>query len=605
MIKKSIFRRIILAILFALIAGACANIVAPTGGPIDEDPPVVLRSTPPNYSTHYKGQDVRIFFDEFVELKNLRQNLLVSPPLAKDPEVRVRGRSIIMSVEDTLAPNTTYNFFFGESIVDITEGNPIPNFQFVVSTGSYVDSLSVAGSVVNALTLEPEEGIFVMMYDDVFDSVPMLERPVYLSKTDKDGNFFISNMRDGEYLMFALKDMNSNYLYDNPDEKIAFLDSLVRPEYAGLIRTGLPEESLTGEGDTINLNDTLSRERISQDLISENDTVHLSDTLAIMPEKKITHYQLYLFQEKDTTQRLLSTSLVRKGRIDLVFRIPPDSVILEDYREPLPDQWLIKESNKRGDTISFWFTDIERDSLFLKVFDRERLIDSTRVSLVPRVQRGRGAPREEEPAALSISTPTVSARKHDYYKRFTLLSQTPIRFFNPDSVEFFINDTIPVQLDFEFTDPANRRLELTQLLEKDTTYRMFFPPGSMEDIFGNTNDTLRYSFRTTSPENYGAILVNLQLPDKGDDQEYILELLNDKWERVSEKIISENRIYRFEHLPAAHFRIRLVHDRNKNGEWDTGSYLEGIQPETVFIYPDRVQTRINWEVEVLWDASPD
>ena len=648
--------RNLILFLTLFLAAACANIVAPTGGPRDEDPPVVLRSTPPNYSTHYKGQDVRIFFDEFVELKDLRQNMLVSPPLENDTEVRVRGRSIIMSIEDTLASNTTYNFFFGESIVDITEGNAIPNFQFVVSTGSYVDSLSLAGNVVNALTLEPEEGVFVMMYDKIFDSVPMLKRPVYLSKTDKEGNFFIGNMRDGEYLMFGLKDVNSNYLYDSADEKIAFLDSLVRPEFAG--HPGRPGiEADDPEIQDEELSDEVSPEDSDRMETSLNDTLQVADTLHLAATNEITRYKMFLFQEKDTVQRLMSATLVRKGRINFAFRSPVDSVHVREFRDPLPDDWKIREYNKTRDTLSFWFADLGRDSLFLEVFDRERLLDTIKISLTPRIARGRGAPTEDDVPALNISTPTVSARKQPFYRKFELLSQTPLQHILVDSVKAFISDSIPFPVEFGFIDQANRRLQMTPELKPDSSYRVKILPGAITDIFGAVNDTLNYVFRTTTSEDYGYIMVNIQLPVEetktvvatdtvattADDDihlitdelvsesefymdadtifaldslaadtlkapeeiQYILQLLTEKWEIVAEKIITENRIYNFEHLPASTFRLRLVHDRNRNGKWDTGNYLDGVQPEMVSVYHEKVQSRLNWEVEVLWDLNSE
>ena len=607
-------------IVIAILLAACANIVAPTGGPIDEDPPVVLRSTPPNYSTYYKGQDVRIFFDEFVELKNLRQNLLVSPPLQNDPEVRVRGRSIIMSVADTLMEKTTYNFFFGESIVDITEGNAIPNFQFVVSTGSYVDSLSVMGNVKNALTLEPEEGVFVMLYDDVFDSVPMLQRPVYLSKTDKEGNFFISNMRDGEYLMFALKDVNSNYLYDSPDEMIGFVDSLIKPEFTA----HLGSEKEMAETDTLN-GDSIAVTSIEpNDRVAElpNDTLdNVADSLPDLQMKsEITRYELFLFQEEDTLQRLMSSTLTRKGRISFAFRAPVDSVHFIDYKDPLPENWSIIEYNRNRDTLAVWFTESDRDSLFLKVYDQERLLDTVNISLTVRTPRARGTAQQEEGPVLNISTPTLKARKQPFFRSFELVSQTPVLDFNADSVQVFVSDSIPVEAEFEFTDNAKRRLHFKSFLEQDSTYLIRLLPGTLTDMFGATNDTLSYSFRTTKREDYGYILANITLPVIVEDdtlindindtieepeqkKQFLLQLLTEKFEIVDEKIITESDIYQFEYLPASTFRLRLVEDRNRNGMWDTGNYLDGVQPEKVYVYPDNIQSRLNWDVEVIWDIS--
>lgn len=587
------------AISILIFGAACANVVAPTGGPKDEAPPVVLRSVPANYSTFYKGQDVRVFFDEFVEVKNLSQNLLVSPPLEKNPEVRVKGRSIIMSLSDTLLPNTTYNFFFGESIVDITEGNAIPNFQFIFSTGSYVDSLSVRGQVVNALTLEPEEGVFVMLYDNVYDSVPMLQRPVYLSKTNKEGQFSISNMKQGNYLMFSLRDANSNYLYDSSDEKISFLDSLIQPEYAIPLTAATPSDVLDEEGEPDTNNDLNGAESING--FTEDLSDSLPETEILSQQVKVQEYKLFLFQETDTVQRVLSSSSPRKGRVNIAFRVPVDSIAIREYREPVDD--FIKEFNGRRDTLSLWFAQTERDSLFLELRINDREPDSLKLSLAQRASRGgRGAARAETDPALTITASSVTAnRRQPYFKNLELLSTVPVSSFNSDSVSLFVSDSIPVEdLVFRFADSAQRRLQIESLLEPDSSYTLMVLPGAFTDLFGAINDTLQVRFKTTTPSDYGSILVNLTLPEENDQSSFLLQLLNEKWEMVAQKQVSESRVYTFEHLAAANFRLRLVLDENQNGQWDTGNYLKGVQPEKVIIYPDLTQTRLNWEVEVIW-----
>lgn len=593
------FAQIFFLMVILLWAG-CANVVAPTGGPIDEDPPVVVRSTPSNYSTHYKGQDVRIWFDEFVELKNLRQNFLVSPPLENDPEVRIRGRSIIMQIEDTLAKNTTYNFFFGESIVDITEGNAIPNFQFVVSTGSYLDSLSVRGKVLNSLTHKPEEGIFVMLYDDVFDSVPMLKRPVYLSKTNKEGEFMITNMRQGEYLMFALKDMNANYLYDTPDEKIAFLDSLITPEFAGHIQQHVGQEEPEGEAEV----ERPGAEANGNGLIAPNDTLP-GDTLLAPPAADIKNYTLYLFQEKDTVQRLVSAVPERKGKINLAFRSPVDSVTIRSYTDPLPEDWYIREYSKNRDTLGLWFAQAPSDTLYLEVSDRGVVLDSVVVSTTPRPARGRGAPREEDTPTLNITAPDISARKHPFFKNFTLRSQTPLAGFEADSLSLLVNDSVPVATDFRISGQASRTLVMLKELEPDTAYRLVAMPGALTDIFGAVNDTLTWSFKATTSADYGSFLVNLTISPDDNVPQYILQLLDDKWDVKEYKIIEDSGTYRFDYLAAGNYRLRLVYDTNANGIWDTGNYLKGIQPERVSVYHEQVQARLNWEVELIWGILPE
>jgi hypothetical protein len=584
------FFRAYLFIFLTLFIYSCANVVAPSGGPKDEDPPRVLRSTPANQSIRYQGDDVRIFFDEFVTLKNLNQNLLVSPPLPSQPEVRVRGRSIIMSVNDTLAENTTYVFFFGESIVDITEGNPIPNFRYVVSTGDFVDSLSVRGTVRNALTLEPEAGVFVMLYDNVYDSVPMKERPLYVSKTDANGRFTITNMRMSEYLMFALRDMNANFLYDNPDETIAFIDSLIRPEYAATV---VFEEEPTDNDETEEFSET-EEGNVSSDTISQARRRPL--------ENDLVSYNMFLFKEKDTHQRILSASLIQRGKVNLAFRIPTDSVSIRDYRNPFDYDWYIPEYNPNRDTLTLWMPDMQRDSLFLEITDRGK-VDSLRLSMIPRQPRTTG--RRAATTADTIQ-PTTNLRASNlrtgnllpYFQQPVIISETPLQSIDTENILLLMSDTIELVPEFRFTDNISRRLELTNNLENNGNYRLIFNKNSVYDIFGHTNDSVAFRFRTDNPENYGTILVNISLPQP--NEQYILQLLNQKLELVSEKVISASNIYAFQHLNAGTYRLRLIHDENRNYKWDTGNYLQKIQPEPVFLLTEPIQARINWEIETIW-----
>jgi hypothetical protein len=589
------FFRVNIFILIALVIYGCANVVAPSGGPKDEDPPTVLRSNPPNQSTRYQGDDVRIFFDEFVTLKNLSQNLLVSPPLPSQPEVKVRGRSIIMSLNDTLVQNTTYVFFFGEAIVDITEGNAIPNFRFVVSTGDFVDSLSVRGTVRNALTLEPEAGVFVMLYDNVYDSVPLKERPLYVSKTDANGRFTITNMRMSEYLMFALRDINANFLYDNPDETIAFIDSLIRPEYAATV---VFEEKPTDNDETEEFSET-EEGNVSSDTISQ--------TRRRPDDKDLVSYNMFLFKEKDTHQRILSASLTQRGKVNLAFRIPTDSVSIRDYRDPFDYEWHIPEYNPTRDTLTLWMPDMKRDSLFLEITDRGR-VDSLRISMTPRQPRTTG---RRGAATADTIQPTTNLRASNlragnllpYFQQPVFISETPLQSINTENILLLMSDSIELAPEFRFIDKLNRQLELANALENNGTYRLIFNKNSITDIFGHTNDSIAFRFRTDNAESYGTILVNISLPQP--DEQYILQLLNPKLELISEKVISTSKTYAFQHLNAGTYRLRLIHDVNRNRQWDTGNYLQRIQPEPVFILAEPIQLRINWEIEMIWSVSKE
>ncbi len=217
---------------------SCANPVAPTGGPKDETPPVVLSSEPLNRSVNFTGKEIRLTFDEFVQVKNTNEQVVISPPFKKNPEYQIRGKSVVIRFDDTLKSHTTYTLFFGESISDITESNPLVNYWCVFSTGPVIDSLSLKGTVRNAFTLMPEENVLVMLYEPAGDSVPYKERPFYVSRSNKEGQFRFYNLRNQPLQLFALKESNGNYLYDAVNEWIAFSDTLVLPYYANSCRKG-------------------------------------------------------------------------------------------------------------------------------------------------------------------------------------------------------------------------------------------------------------------------------------------------------------------------------------------------------------------------------
>lgn len=215
--------RIFLSIGLALLGMSCAQVVAPTGGEKDISPPEIIEAQPPIGQLNFNEKSFTIEFDEFIKLRNINKQLLVSPPLKYDLESRIKGKSLAVEIEDTLKENTTYVINFGNAIVDITEQNPLEGFKYIFSTGSSIDSLSLSGTIVNAFDLEAQEDFNVQLYrSNAFDSLPINSLPDYVSKVDKDGNFTITNIGAGTYMLFGIKDGNDNYLFDRPDEEIAF-----------------------------------------------------------------------------------------------------------------------------------------------------------------------------------------------------------------------------------------------------------------------------------------------------------------------------------------------------------------------------------------------
>ena len=190
-------------------------------------PPVVLETIPEYGAKNFRGKSISITFDEYVALDNINDKFMVSPPMKKKPRVFIRGKSVIAEFEENLRDSTTYTFYFQDAIKDLNEGNVIEDYQFVLSTGSVIDSLSVTGNVYNAFNLEVPEKTMVLLYRELADSFVVKHLPDYISRVDLKGYFRINNVKTGTYRLYALKDGDNSKNYNLPEEEFAFMNSPV------------------------------------------------------------------------------------------------------------------------------------------------------------------------------------------------------------------------------------------------------------------------------------------------------------------------------------------------------------------------------------------
>jgi uncharacterized protein (DUF2141 family) len=212
---------------FSIIASSCAQIGMPIGGPRDSIPPVLIASNPPNQSLHFKGKIITLTFNEYVELKNLQENLIVSPTPIINPVINSKLRQVKIILRDTLQPNTTYNIQLGNSIQDINENNPYRDFNYVFSTGDYIDSMKFTGNVRLAETGKTDSTLIALLYNDLSDSAVYKKKPQYISRLDSSGNFSFRNLASGSYHLFAIKDQSGQRMYNDPTQLFAFSDSVV------------------------------------------------------------------------------------------------------------------------------------------------------------------------------------------------------------------------------------------------------------------------------------------------------------------------------------------------------------------------------------------
>ncbi len=211
----------------------CAKKGSPTGGPQDSIPPIFIKSEPPNFTTNFEGNRIRIYFNEYIKLKDYQKQLIVSPPL-ENTVISPQGSAakyVNIEIKDTLEPNTTYVFNFGQSIVDNNESNPFSYFKYVLSTGDYIDSLTVKGTITDELKSKPDNFVSVMLYvvDSTFsDSIIYNERPRYVTNTlDSLTSFEIGNIKEGEYMLIALKDEDANFTFQPNKDKVGFLKEFI------------------------------------------------------------------------------------------------------------------------------------------------------------------------------------------------------------------------------------------------------------------------------------------------------------------------------------------------------------------------------------------
>lgn len=206
----------------------CAQRGRPEGGPKDEDAPVMTIAKPPNLTTNFNQDEIRIYFDEYIKLKDLQKQLIVSPPLKYTPIIKPLGtpsKYISIKILDTLKENTTYTFNFGESVIDNTESNILHNFKYVFSTGEVIDSLKISGIIKDAFNKDADKGITVMLYDvnDTFsDSTIYKEKPYYVASTLDSTTWEITNIKSGKYLLMALNDVAKDYKFNPREDKIGF-----------------------------------------------------------------------------------------------------------------------------------------------------------------------------------------------------------------------------------------------------------------------------------------------------------------------------------------------------------------------------------------------
>ncbi len=573
--------RLLLTALAILSALSCAKISAPSGGPRDEDPPVILKRQPEDGTKMFSGNSFTVTFDEYVVLDRINEKFMVSPPLATKPDIRLKGKSMVVRWDEVLSDSTTYTFYFQDAIRDNNENNPIPNFQYVFSTGPVLDSLSLTGNVFDASTLETVGDMTVIMHASLADSAPRKLLPAYISRPDPSGGFTINNIRPGRYRLFALKDLNGNMRYDLDDEVFAFCDTIIEIT---------PEENYGLLPDTL-------------------DYRQPTAPPASPPDRFVYGiHRLYAFTRAPHKQYLKFTERRSAWSVGFGLALPSDSgQVTVELPDAGSDSWFI-EQNAARDTFMIWITDPE-------IYNLDRLgviltypnTDSTG-TIMPKTDTlsfryirptaPRGGPAKAP--ALGVSSNLAGRIRPGTVPVF----RSPSPLADPDTSLIRLRhtvDSVTVELPYEFMRDTLSSLRLTMKarLEPGKSYSLLCNRGAFSDIYGQKSDSVMYRFSVGSEDEYGSISAIL----KGYEGSVIVQLLNEREQPVRESAVEAPGTVSFPLLDKGSYRMKVIYDLNGDGRWTTGDYDLARLPEPVSYYPAALEVKVNWSLEQDWDIG--
>lgn len=599
---------------------SCARIGSPVGGAKDELSPKIISSLPENYTTSFSAKKIDIEFDEFIQLKDIAQELLVSPPMKKTPRVINKGKTITIELPDSLLENTTYTLHFGKAITDNNEGNILKDYKYVFSTGGVIDSFGLTGKVVKAFDLKPnKELVHILVYTNLADSAFRKEKPLYIGRADAEGNYQIDHLRPDTFRIFALVDGNSNLYYDDEAELYGFTDSLVILSADNMANIVEKIPDTTQFTDSLALTDSAT---VVSDTLAKADSLALSDSALLRHRVYRAKADLVLFVEEVYQQYLVDFSRDLPDHLQFIFAEPvtdPFQLSFQGF-EPYMDK-LIQEIHPGSDTIQVWFADsalvrIDTCTLLANYFYtdslgnyvvkndtlRMRLAESSAKEAATKPRKEKESKAKPEPR-LSLTPLSKSPSTLELNQVFGLLAQRPIARYNSSYIIIQSKvDTIFEPVDFRLIQDTIRFREfrLTFDIKENLRYKIEILPGAFIDFLGNTNDTLVYECKSREMAYYGKLLTNIS----GLAGPALIQLLDDKEMVLAEKQIENSGIVVFDYLHPKKYLLKAIFDDNHNGVWDAGNALRRTQPEKVTYYKGEVNIRANWDLEIEWKLVP-
>lgn len=493
-----------------------------------------------------------ISFDEFIELNNAQTQVFMSPATRQKPQVKLRNKTLYVTLPDTLQPNTTYTLYFGTAIRDVNEGNVLKNFQYVFSTGAYIDSLRLQGFVYNALESKPYANALVMLRRDATDSAVVKTLPDYFTRTDEQGFYRMEHLRGDAYKLTALDDANGNFKYE-PSETVGFRDSMVV----------------------------------------------VSDTSQIQ--------NLQLFKAEPVNNKLVSARTVGStGRITVAF-----AKAVENLQAALvePTQTNLNYTyNLQRDTVTLYTPVLTTDSLLLHL--QQIGIDTTlRLRLTP--VSGRDTLRRKQAGGSNEPTANLARTSRDvilpYNTPLRVTFQTPLTFV--DSSRLTLTAKTDTTKALPFTSALvvdtffhKHVLEVNFPFKRDSSYVLFLLDSLGHDARRNFTRAKRFEFRYGTPDESGNALIHVKRMDSS--RQYILILRSTQLSYERKWVVGGKEAdVKANDLVPGSYTLQLVRDDNRNGRRDSGNYWEHRQPEILTNYSGGVTIRANWDAELTLQAT--
>ena len=600
--------RKLLYILIALCAFmSCARMGTPDGGWFDDDPPRVIGSVPAERDTNVTTKKITIYFDEYIKLDNPSENVMVSPPQLEVPEIKVVNKKIVVELQDTLKPNSTYTIDFSNAISDNNEGNPMGNYAFVFSTGEKIDTFEVAGNVIDAQNLEPIKGISVGLYSNLADSAFQKEPMIRIGRTDGSGHFVIKGVAPGEYRVYALQDMDGDYRFSQKSEMIAFTHQTFKPTAGPDIRQ-----------------DTIWRDSLRIDNIVRVPFTHF------YPDDVV----LMAFNEVQTERYLLKTERQEPDRIGVYFSYGNDTLPVLRGLNFNADSAFVLEPSEKKDTLIYWLRDttlVNTDTLslsmqYLMTDSTGRLVSQTdtleMVAKTPYAKRlkdkqkafeewqkeqEKKKKREEpydsiypvKPLEPTYKIPSAMAPN----SIVTIEMPAPLQHLDTAAIHLYSKiDTLWYRAPFTF-EPVKGKLRQYQLMADwypEREYSLEIDTLAFTDIYGLSSASYKQGIKVKSLDDFATL--EFQLSGVADTN--IVVMLVDKGDKVlMQTKAGRSRTAEFFYVTPGTYYVRAYVDRNGNGVWDTGNYEADLQPEDVYYYPREIECKEKFDVTLSWNLT--